>query len=71
MSWPISHALFHSTYIVGWLPHYLYIRSINKRVHKIFLMRGGKYVRIVLQDGWGVYYSNIGHLEFMVYNQRL
>ena len=54
MSWKISHALFHLSYIVGWMPHYLYIRTINKRVHKIFLMRGGKYCRIVLQDGWGV-----------------
>jgi hypothetical protein len=54
LKWVFSHALLHASYIVGWMPHYLYYRSIGKRVHRIYLMRGGKYCRIVLQDGWGV-----------------
>jgi hypothetical protein len=38
----------------GWLPHYLYVRSLSKKLHKVFLLRGGKYCKVVLNDFWGV-----------------
>lgn len=41
----------------GWLPHYLYVRSLSKRLHKVFLLRGGKYCRLVLNDFWGDNYN--------------
>lgn len=35
------------------MPHYLYIRNLSKKIHKMYLMRGGKYVRIEMMDWMG------------------
>jgi hypothetical protein len=40
--------------MLGWMPHFLYIRSLSKKIRKIYLMRGGKYVRIEMIDWMGV-----------------
>ena len=50
-------------WMFGWLPHYLYVRSLSKKLHKVFLLRGGKYCRLVLNDFWGV--NNIFKLIFI------
>jgi hypothetical protein len=40
--------------MLGWMPHFLYVRSLNKKINKIYLMRGGKYCRVELMDLSGV-----------------
>jgi hypothetical protein len=40
--------------MVGWVPHYLYVKSVLRKLHKVYLLRGGKYCRVVLNDFWGV-----------------
>jgi hypothetical protein len=40
--------------MLGWMPHFLYIRSLSTKIRKIYLMRGGKYVRIEMVDWMGV-----------------
>jgi len=54
LSWQFKHAIFHTAWILGWMPHYLYIRSLSKKIRKIYLMRGGKYCRIEMMDWMGV-----------------
>jgi hypothetical protein len=39
--------------MVGWLPHYLYVRSLTKKIHKVYLLRGGKYIRFEIMDWMG------------------
>jgi len=48
-----THAIFHTSWILGWMPHFLYIRSLSKKIRKIYLMRGGKYCRIEIMDWMG------------------
>jgi hypothetical protein len=54
LSWQVRHALFHFSWIFGWMPHHLYIRNLTKRIHRVYLMRGGKYCRFVMADWHGV-----------------
>jgi hypothetical protein len=35
------------------MPHMLYIRSLTKKIHRVYLMRGGKYCRYVMMDWFG------------------
>ena len=43
----------------GWMPHYLYVKTLQRKLHKVHLLRGGKYLRVVLNDFWGVLYFNL------------
>jgi hypothetical protein len=47
MSWQLRHIFLYTFALYGWFPHYLYIKNLYKRIHKIYLMRGGKYCRVV------------------------
>ena len=37
----------------AWFPHYLYLRGVSRKIHKIYLMRGGKYCRVVINEYGG------------------
>lgn len=39
--------------LFAWLPHYFYLRGIAKKIHKIYLLRGGKYCRLFLNEYYG------------------
>ena len=53
MTWQLRHALAYSFVFGGLFPHYFYLRGVYKKIHKIYLMRGGKYCRIVLNEYYG------------------
>ena len=53
MTWQLRHALMLTFCFGGWFPHYFYLRSVYKKIHKIYLMRGGKYCRVVLNEYYG------------------
>jgi hypothetical protein len=47
---------------VGWLPHALYWKHLERKIHKIFLLRGGKYVRFLTQNPMGDKFYSWGHI---------
>ena len=46
----------------AWLPHALYWKNLDKKIHKIFLLRGGKYVRIWTQNPMGDRFYSWAHI---------
>lgn len=50
MSWQFRHGIFYAFGLFGWFPHYLYIKNLTKHIHQVFLLRGGKYCRVVLTE---------------------
>ncbi len=50
LSWQIRHGIFYAFGLFGWFPHYYYIKGLLRKVHKIYLLRGGKYCRLVLNE---------------------
>ena len=54
MSWFLRHAFLYTFAIYGFMPHYLYLKSLYKKLHKVYLMRGGKYCKVVLNDVAGI-----------------
>lgn len=53
MAWYARHALIYMTCFFGWFPHYFYLRGISRKIHKIYLMKGGKYCRLELNEYYG------------------
>ncbi len=54
--WQVKHGIFHFAWMLGWMPHFLYIKSLTKKIHRVYLLRGGKYCRVVMMDLFGVRY---------------
>ena len=52
MAWQMKHGFIYISTIFGWLPHLAYVRALMKKIHKIYLMRGGKYCRVVCMNFW-------------------
>ena len=52
-SWQFSCVIFWGSACFGWMPHVLYWKHLDKKIHKIYLLRGGKYVRIWTQNVMG------------------
>lgn len=50
MTWYWRHGLFYFFGMAGWLPQYYYVRSLGKKIYKIYLMKGGKYCKVVLNQ---------------------
>lgn len=53
MSWGARHIIFYLTAFMGWMPHYYYLRGVSRKIHQIYLLRGGKYARCVLNEYYG------------------
>ena len=45
-SWYITTGALYFFNSFGWIPHGLYWKHLDKKIHKLYLLRGGKYVRI-------------------------
>lgn len=50
MAWQWRHGLMYLFAFAGWYPHYLYLKTLSKKIHQIYLLRGGKYCRLVLNE---------------------
>jgi hypothetical protein len=61
-SWQFLSVLFYGANAVGWLPHVLYWKHLEKKIHKLFLLRGGKYVRIWTQNPMGDRFYSWAHI---------
>ena len=64
MSWQFTLAFLYGAHMFSWMPHVMYWKSLDKKIHKLFLLRGGKYCRIWTQNPMGDrFYSWINNYE--------
>ena len=64
-SWQLTSVIFYVSNAFAWLPHVLYWKHLEKKIHKLYLLRGGKYVRIWTQNPLGDrFYSWAHNCEF-------
>lgn len=61
-SWQVTSFLLYGFSAFGWLPHVLYWKHLEKKIHKLFLLRGGKYVRIWTQNPLGDRFYSWAHI---------
>ena len=52
-SWQITCSFLYLANSLAWMPHVLYWKSLDKKIHRLLLLRGGKYVRIWTQNPMG------------------
>ena len=53
MTWQLRNFILYFNCFFSWMPHYQYLRGISRKIHKIYLMRGGKYCRLVINEFYG------------------
>lgn len=61
-SWTITTSLLYGSASLFWLPHVLYWKRLEKKIHQLFLLRGGKYVRIHTQNPMGDRFYSWAHI---------
>jgi len=61
-SWQVTTCIFYFFNCVAWLPHVLYWKHLERKIHKIFLLRGGKYVRLYTQNPLGDRFYSWAHI---------
>jgi hypothetical protein len=52
-SWHLTMSFFYLANSFAWLPHVLYWKHLDRKIHKLLLLRGGKYLRIWTQNPMG------------------
>jgi len=62
MSWQFTLGVFYVTNALAWIPHVLYWKHLDKKIHMLFLLRGGKYLRIWTQNPMGDKFYNWAHI---------
>ena len=64
MSWQFTTSFLYLSHMFAWMPHVMYWKNLDKHIHKLFLLRGGKYCRIWTQNPMGDrFYSWINNCE--------
>lgn len=53
MSWQFALTFFYMANCFAWMPHALYWKHLDKKLHKVYLLRGGKYLRLWTQNPMG------------------
>jgi hypothetical protein len=61
-SWQMLSVIFYCSHAFAWLPHVLYWKHLDKKIHQLFLLRGGKYVRIWTQNPMGDRFYSWAHI---------
>ena len=54
--------IFYAANCFGWIPLALYWKSLDKKIHKMYLLRGGKYVKIWTMNPMGDRYYSWAHI---------
>ena len=52
-NWYITLWMFYSANSLAWMPLAMYWKHLDKKIHKMYLLRGGKYVRIWTMNPMG------------------
>jgi hypothetical protein len=53
MPWHFTLSFFYIANSLAWMPHVMYWKHLDRKIHKLFLLRGGKYLRIWTQNPMG------------------
>ena len=61
LKWQVVSPIFYLTMGFGkfvliplaWMPHALYWKALERKIHKLYLLRGGKFVKICTQNAMG------------------
>lgn len=61
-NWHITLGFFWGANCLAWIPMSLYWKSLDKKIHQMFLLRGGKYVRIVTMNPMGDRFYSWAHI---------
>ncbi len=61
-SWQFTSILLYGFSAFGWMPHALYWKHLDKKINKLYLLRGGKYVRIWTQNPMGDRFYSWAHI---------
>lgn len=61
-SWQITLTIFYLSNSLAWMPHVLYWKHLERKIHKVFLLRGGKYVRLYTQNPMGDRFYSWAHI---------
>ena len=60
--WQLTLSLLYGVNCFAWLPLALYWKSLDKKIHKMYLLRGGKYVRLWTMNPMGDRYYSWAHI---------
>ncbi len=61
-NWQVTTILLYMANATFWIPHALYWKHLDKKMHKVFLLRGGKYIRLVTQNPMGDRFYSWAHI---------
>ena len=61
-NWQVVSFFLYAANGFAWLPHALYWKNLDKKLHKLYLLRGGKYVRIWTQNPMGDRFYSWAHI---------
>jgi hypothetical protein len=62
MNWQFTLSLFWATNCLAWIPLSLYWKNLDRKIHKMYLLRGGKYVRIWTMNPMGDRFYSWAHI---------
>ena len=51
--WPFTLTFLYAANSLAWLPMAMYWKSLDRKIHRMYLLRGGKYVRIWTMNPMG------------------
>ncbi len=51
--WQVVTPIFYLAMGFAWMPHALYWKALERKIHKLYLLRGGKSVKICTQNAMG------------------
>jgi hypothetical protein len=61
--WQVTLSLLYAANMFAWIPLSLYWKSIDKKIHKMYLLRGGKYVKIWTMNPMGDRFYSWAHIS--------
>ena len=53
MPWHFTLSFFYIANSLAWMPHAMYWKHLDRKIHKLYLLRGGKYMRVWTQNPMG------------------
>lgn len=61
--WQYSLSILYLCNVFAWMPWVLYLKQIDKKIHKMYLLRGGKYVKIWTMNPMGDTWYSWAHIS--------
>jgi hypothetical protein len=61
-NWMVLSVFLYGSWSFAWLPHVMYWKSLDRKIHKVFLLRGGKYLRLWTQNPMGDRFYSWAHI---------